>query len=243
MCSQSRFAILCIHGILGKPEHFAPYIPLVPPDWSICNIQLKGHCGGVKEFSRARMSEWKAQVRSSLDKLREEHDRVIIAAHSMGTLFAIQEAIRKPVAELFLLNVPLRIRVTRRLFSTAWKVYRGNVDPSDVRSIAAQNAYSVEIDRNIFRYAGWIPRYLELFGEIRKTVNIVHELLVPAHIYLSAQDEMVAPESCKFFLNNACAEVKMLNSSGHYYYSPEDQSLLIEDFKRMIRETISFGSK
>ena len=121
---------------------------------------------GVKDFSRARMSEWKEQVRSSLDKLLEEHDRVIIAAHSMGTLFAIQEAIRKPVAELFLLNVPLRIRVTRRLFSTAWKVYRGNVDPSDVRSVAAQNAYILERDRNIFRYAGWIPRYLELFDEI-----------------------------------------------------------------------------
>jgi hypothetical protein len=47
-------------------------------------------------------------------------------------------------------------------------------------------------------------------------------------------DEIVSPESCKLLKNNTCMRVKMLNGSGHYYYSPGDQSLLIEDFKKMI---------
>ena len=203
MRHQRHSAILFIHGILGTPNHFAPFLLHIPPEWSICNILLKGHGGGVRDFSRATMAEWKNQVQYALDELLKEHDRVLIVAHSMGTLFAIQEAIKKPIAELLLL--------------------------------AAQAAYSIERDRHILRYIGWIPRYLELFVEIRKTRKIIARLSVPSHIYFSLQDEMVSPKSRILLESNAFVTVKALKRSGHFYYSPEDQFLLIEDFKEMIR--------
>jgi carboxylesterase len=234
MCSQNRVAVLFIHGILGTPKHFNLFLPLVPSDWSICNILLKGHGGSVKDFSRASMSEWKQQIKNSLDELLKAHDRVILVAHSMGTLFAIQEVAEKPIDELFLLNVPLKLRVTVRFFRTTWKVFRGKIKPEDKWALAAQNAYSIERDSYILRYLAWIPRYLELFSEIRKTRKAIQKVPVPSHVYLSMHDEIVSPESCKLLKNNTCMRVKMLNGSGHYYYSPEDQSLLIEDFKKMI---------
>ena len=49
------------------------------------------------------MIEWKQQVKNALEELSETNNKIIIVAHSMGTLFAIQEAIEKPVEELFLL--------------------------------------------------------------------------------------------------------------------------------------------
>ena len=64
----------------------------------------------------------------------------------------------------------------------------------DKWSLAAQNAYSIERDYHILRYFGWIPRYLELFSEIRKTRKIIGKLSTPAHIYLSSLDEMVSPK-------------------------------------------------
>ena len=102
---QERIAILFIHGILGTTSHFEPFLSLVPPNWSICNLSLKGHGGSVKDFSQASMTEWKQQVKNALEELSETNNKIIIVAHSMGTLFAIQEAIEKPVDELFLLNV------------------------------------------------------------------------------------------------------------------------------------------
>lgn len=111
---QERIAILFIHGILGTTSHFEPFLSLVPPNWSICNLSLKGHGGSVKDFSQASMIEWKQQVKNALEELSETNNKIIIVAHSMGTLFAIQEAIEKPVEELFLLNVPLKVRVTLR---------------------------------------------------------------------------------------------------------------------------------
>jgi len=237
MNRPKRAAILFVHGILGTPRHFAPFLPYVPANWSVCNLLLEGHGGSVRDFSHAAMAQWKQQVHAALDALLTEHDRVLITAHSMGTLFAIQEALQRPVTELFLLNPPLNVRVTARLFKTVWTVFRGKAAPQDAWMLAAQNAYSIEKDRHVLRYIGWIPRYLELFAEIRKTRRVVRNLTVPSHIYLSLHDELVSPRSRSFFDGSSLAKVTMLNTSGHFYTSPEDQALLIEDFKAMVART------
>lgn len=232
---QEKIAILLIHGILGTTSYFEPFLPLIPPEWSICNLSLKGHGGSVKDFSRASMTEWKQQAKTALDKLLERNDKVVIAAHSMGTLFAIQEATENPVAALFLLNTPLKIRVTFRLFRTVWRVFTGHIPPDDSWALAAQTAYNIEQDHHIFRYLGWIPRYLELFSEIRKTRKVIGKMQTPPRIYLSALDEMVSPKCSEIFKGIPCICVKMLKTSGHFYYSPEDQCILNEDFNEMIQ--------
>ena len=47
-------AVLFIHGILGTPNHFKEFIPLVPKEYSVHNLLLDGHGKGVKEFSRKK---------------------------------------------------------------------------------------------------------------------------------------------------------------------------------------------
>lgn len=68
---QERIAILFIHGILGTTSHFEPFLSLVPPNWSICNLSLKGHGGSVKDFSQASMTEWKQQVKNVIEELQK----------------------------------------------------------------------------------------------------------------------------------------------------------------------------
>lgn len=44
-------AVLFVHGILGSPAQFAPFLPLVPQDWSFCNLLLQGawrRCAGFR---------------------------------------------------------------------------------------------------------------------------------------------------------------------------------------------------
>ncbi len=232
-------AILFIHGILGTPNHFIPFLPFVPANWSIYNVLLKGHGGSVKDFSAASMSEWKQQIHMAFQSLLASHDKVVIAAHSMGTLFAMQETIDNQAAALFLLNTPLKIRITPQLFSTLWKVFQGNIRPDDEWAIAAYHAYGIASDTNILHYIGWVPRYLELFSEIRKTRRITPQLTTTAQVYLSLQDEMVSPQSGKAFENNPHVTVKLLNTSGHFYYSPQDQRILQKDFCDMIQKVLA----
>ena len=234
-------AILFIHGILERPEHFEPFIPLVPPDWTIFNILLKGHGGTVKDFSAASMAEWEKQVHRTLQELLASHGRVVICAHSMGTLFALQEALKYPIAEMFLLNVPLKLRIKPSLLKTLARVFFGNVKPDDKWSTAAQKAYGVERDLHILRYIGWIPRYLELFSEIGKTRKLTDRLSVPCRVYLSRKDEMVSLESANWFRDNPAVTVKRLDQSGHFYYSPMDLKRLRHDFREMIRRMSDAG--
>lgn len=231
---EPNCAILFVHGILGTPEHFEPFLPLVPKNLHICNLLLKGHGAGVKDFSRASMAQWKQQVHEALQALRQKYNKVFIAAHSMGTLFAIQEAIAEPVTALFLLNVPLKVRLRPELLKTSWKVFRGDIDPNDPWIVAADKAYGIEKDPHVLRYLGWIPRYLELFAEIRKTRKMLHKLASPCMVYLSTQDEMVSPKTCKAFEGLDCVTLKVLPGSGHNYYCPKDLLLLQEDFQNML---------
>ena len=229
-------AILFVHGILGTPDHFKPFLPFVPTDWSVYNMLLKGHGGRVKDFSAASMAAWKQQVHDAVRELLETNDRIVIVAHSMGTLFAIQEAVNAPVAALFLMNVPLKIRIRFRLFQTSWRVFRGNIKPDDVVTLAAQKACGIEQDGHILRYLGWIPRYLELFAEIKKTRRFAQKLTAPSQVYLSLEDEMVSPKSGRLFEQNLHTAITMLNTSMHFYYSPEDQQRVQEDFRNWIQK-------
>lgn len=231
---NSRCAVLCVHGILGHPGFFDFLLPLVPHDWSVANILLKGHGGSVKDFSAASMSEWKGQVRVEAEKLRKNHDKLIIVAHSMGTLFAIREAVEGNADALFLMNTPLKIRVTGRLLSTPFKVLFGNTKKEDKWTQAALAAYGIEYDANPLHYIGWVPRYLELFAEIRSVRKILTNLTVKTQVYLSAQDEMVSPVSEKLFAGYNNVKVKVLPMSGHYYYSDSDTRMLQEEFGRFI---------
>ena len=176
-------AVLFVHGILGSPAQFAPFLPLVPQDWSFCNLLLQGHGGGARDFSAASMAVWREQTRQAFAELRARHETVVIAAHSMGTLFAVQEAVRSPVEGLVPAECALHVHVRPRALRNAWLNYGGT--PRDPWGQAAVAAYGVERDRNVLHYAGWPPRFFELFGEIRRTRPLVRQLAVPCRAYFS----------------------------------------------------------
>lgn len=230
-----RTAVLLIHGILGTPKYFDFLLPLLPADWTVQGLLLKGHGGSVKDFSAASMAEWKQQVKDALDSLRKSNDKILIVAHSMGTLFAIQQAVNQPVDALFLLNVPLKVRLKFRLFPTCIRILCGRVDPNDGWAVAARDSYGMEQDPHLWRYLGWIPRYLELFSEIRKTKKLLCKLTGESdgrfRAYFSTGDELVSPKSGDLMTQRSPAVcVRELRDSGHFYYAPADRQTVIEDF-------------
>lgn len=226
--------LLFIHGILGKSEYFDFLKPYVPEGIRITSILLEGHGGGPREFARASMEQWRSQVSETVDNLRKSGNPLAIVAHSMGCLFAIDAAVKGKADALFLLNPPLSLRITRRLFTTSFKVKRGKIDDRWTR--AAKEAYSISDDPNLFLYLGWIPRYIELFGEIHRMRTVVKNLDVPTRVYLSSHDEMVSPRSSRTFPHNRKITVTTLPDSGHYYYADSDRATIIRDFSNFLNE-------
>ena len=178
----SRCAVLFVHGILGTPRFFDFLLPDIPPDWTVHNVLLSGHGGDVRDFSHASMAAWRRQVASELSALSAAHERVIVCGHSMGTLLAIDAACAHPeqVQGLLLLAVPLRLSLNARscLRSTALALGMRSAGREEAQALI--RAYGVSADRHVWRYAGWAPRYLELFGEIAAVRRMLPDLKPPA---------------------------------------------------------------
>lgn len=231
---NSKKAILFVHGILETPKFFEPFLPLIPEDWTVRSVLLDGHIGAVTNFSKASMSRRKAQVHSAVKELTATHDKVVIAAHSMGTLFAISESVDLPVSALFLMNIPLKIGLKPLLLKVVWNHYTNSFDPNDKIMMASKYSHGLDFDSNIFHYIGWIPRFLELFNEIAKTRPLAEELRTPTMVYFSKNDEMLSIKSAVYFKGNPRVKLKLMRTSYHHYFSPDDLLVMQRDFQNLV---------
>lgn len=235
MVTGADTAVLFIHGILGTPRHFDFLIPLVPREYSVINLLLPGHGGTVRGFSHSSMASWEEQVRLAVGELAASHSRIFVAAHSMGTLLALEQALREPrIRGLFLLAVPLRLRVRPRLAVNCAKVFFGRTHGEDPIARAAGECYGIAPDRNLLHYLGWIPRYLELFRKIRDTRDLLPRLKTPGAVFLSAWDEMVSPGTLRELTRAKTLCPRVLPDSTHYYYAPRDRVQLEDGFRQFL---------
>lgn len=228
--------ILFIHGIIGTPNHFTDFVKMIPEQVSVVNILLDGHGKGVEDFAASSMKKWKEQVSDCVAQLGETHRRIIIAAHSMGTLFAMQQAIAHPdkIAYLFLFATPLKLFIKPQMLSNVLKVYSGRIKPSDAKGMAAMNAYGIGPDKRLWKYWGWPPRFVELLTEIKHTRRLVTELRTPCDIYLSKKDELVSVNTEKMLKPCGMANVHVLQNSSHMYYDEADYAFMLCEFEKKV---------
>lgn len=232
---NSNTAILFIHGIVGTPNHFNEFVSLAPESVSVYNLLLDGHGKSVKDFSKTSMKKWETQVASVVEELSLTHEKIYIIAHSLGTLLAMEQAVKnKKVCKLFLLAVPLSLSLKPKMLVNSLKVYFDRIRPEDYEALAAKKCYGIEKDKNPLHYIGWIPRFLELFAKIRQTRNNITLLNTPCIAYQSAKDEMVSRRSEKHLKRNSNILVKQLKNSGHYYYDKEDFAFLLSEFCNLL---------
>lgn len=223
---SGKDAVLLIHGIAGSPGHFRNLLPVIPEEFSVYNILLDGHSGTVQNLSRSSMKKWKAQVQTTLRDLFIRHENVVIVAHSMGTLFAIQAAIDHPdkIPALFLLAVPTRPWVRCSTWITCLRVAFGKLDSPAAQAMRDETA--LELTPKLWNYIGWAPRMLELLQECSRVRKIIPKLTVPTQTYQSSVDELVSIRSCGDLANHPCIANTILAHSGHFMYNLEDTRLL-----------------
>lgn len=232
----STTAMLMIHGIMGTPNHFRDFLSLVPEDWTVYNILLEGHGGDADDFSAASMKKWKAQVDGYLQELFQTHDQVVILAHSMGTLFAFQAAVRYPdkITGLFLLGTPLRVHLPISTAMDSLRLSFGCVNENSRSAVDMRDGCSVRTDWRIWKSIFWVPRFLELFQEIYRTHKILPQLTVPCQVFQSGKDELVSNASCRYVSNHPSIRFTFLPESGHFGYYGADRELLFSRFREMI---------
>lgn len=232
-----KTAVLMIHGIAGTPAHFRHLIPVIPEAFSARSILLSGHGGRVTDMGKTNMKAWKQQVEASLQELLQTHEKVYLMAHSMGTLFALRAAVEHPdkIAGLFLLAVPTRPHVRCSTMLTSLRVAWGNVKQTDTKAIAMRDNTSIHVERNLFKYLTWTPRFVELFAEIARVKKLLPRLQVPCLSFQSHVDELVSIRSCKDLEGHPYIQNTVLYNSGHFAYGEDDLQLLRERLKDFLK--------
>ena len=235
---NANTAVLLIHGILGTPNHFKDFVKVIPSNMAIHNICLDGHGGTVEEFSHSSMNKWRDNAEEEVRKLIKDYKNIIVVAHSMGTLFAIELSIKYPqnIKALFLLACPIKIWLKPEAGINAIKVIFDNIDENDEKLVATRDEYSIEHNMKLWKYTGWLPRYLELFEESRKVRNIINEITVKTYVFLSLKDELVSIDSYKYFTHNENIELKILKNSMHCYYEKSEKEFLLHRLKQVCKE-------
>ena len=229
-------AILFVHGINGSPDFFWMLEKAVPPGWTLNKVCHAGHCSTLDDFANASMRNWKEQVRATVIMMRARYRTFVIVGHSMGTLFAIRHAVEGNADGIFLINPPLSLHMTKRMFTTPFKIYLDYIPQDDMRTKAAVNAYSAKVEHNPMKYIRCAPRFIELFIEIISMRRITRKLTIPARAYMSENDEMVAKSGCRFFAGQQNTRVTVLPNSSHYYYPDPDRGILVHDLLELLAQ-------
>lgn len=223
-------AVLLVHGIVSTPRFFDDFVAIVPPDWSVHSVLLPGHGGTVKEFGRHGAKEWTAHVHACLEELRRTHRQVYLVGHSLGTLLCIREAVRDEagIAGMLLLCVPLRIWAKPSALLGNALIGLG------CKREAGRNAsYGIEADWRIWRYARWIPRYLELFAESAAARGEVARMKVPAIAFMARKDELVSLRGVKALTGCKAVDIRYLPDSSHHEFAPADKAVLQSALREM----------
>ncbi len=232
--------VLFIHGFLGSPEHFESFIDLVPENCGIYNVLLRGHGGNVRDFAGASMKQWKEQVENIIFELNEKYREIIIVAHSMGTLFAYDLSAKYPecIKALLLLGTPLKIGVKVTAFVNSFKSLLGLISDEDEVGKAYDKAHGVKLNLKLWEYIGWIPRYLELFSESKRSRTTIENVNVPCYIFQSAKDELVSRKSEKFIPQKENIALTVLEKSAHFIYDKNDFTKVTEVFLDILSDKI-----
>ncbi len=228
---KARVAVLCIHGILSTPNHFRDLIPIIPKEYSVYAMITDGHCLGVSEFSKSSLKKWEKGVDKVVEQLLQTHEEVYIVGHSLGTLLAIGQGMKNPkVTKLFCVSIPIKVRFRIRMIGMAARIYFKCVKDNDIYTLACMESYGVTDSKNIFKYLGWAPRFIDLFKIINETRKNLDKLETKCVAYQSMLDELVSPKSIDILKKESKIRVEVLAKSTHFYYPEDDYAKMKKDF-------------
>ena len=237
----AKYAVLFLHGIAGSPEQFRSLTgleQLVPESWSVINVRYPGHGADVLDVGSSSIEQWRNHARKAFLELEENHEKVLIVGHSMGTLFAIQLALEYPerISGLFLLNVPLRPMPRLFFIPSCLRLAFGCIRPDHPKEACLQTACGVTPTNRVWQYLTWLPRVFELFGEIARTEKYLRNLSVPCIAFQSGTDDLVSNLSTRVLRRSGVMTVRELPESTHFYYAPWERQAIARDFANRIKK-------
>jgi carboxylesterase len=80
-----RVGVLLVHGFTGSPASMVPWGRFLAERGLAVSVpRLPGHGTSWQELNRTRWADWYGEVERAFEKLRANHDQVVVGGLSMG---------------------------------------------------------------------------------------------------------------------------------------------------------------
>jgi carboxylesterase len=199
--SADRCGCLLVHGFTGTPQEMRFLGERLHREgYTVRGVRLAGHCTSVDDLACTTWQDWYGSVRSGVEELQQDTQRVVAVGQSMGALLALKLAVEYPqaIAGLVLLAPALelsnpwvrRIRPALRLLLPLMKqrrrhLGRGERDVADPQARSESPSY-----RQVPLPA--LHQLLVLQKHVHRLLSRVHQ---PALIIHSRRDHTCPPSN------------------------------------------------
>jgi carboxylesterase len=225
----NRTGVLLIHGFGGSPVEVQPLAEgLAKEGYTVDVPLLPGHGTTPRDFASTKNEHYLTAVRSRLQSLRAECDRVFVVGFSMGGLLALQLERESKLDGLILMSTPIQPWSDHADFDwLKWAAENGTRINLFVPTLGIPNLLHAArrergatprdlIEPNYAAYpAASCLQVLELIETIKPQLGSV---ATPTLILHSRDDHVSAPSSADYlYAHLGCTEKKrvLLRDSGH----------------------------
>lgn len=232
--SNADTIVLFVHGIQGSPLQFKYMVSALPKCIDYMCVLLPGHGGTIQSFRSAGKKEWTTFFQELCRDLKRRYKNICFVGHSLGCLIGIDAACSGCIefAGMLLLACPLKIKLSLRYITTCYRAIR-NRNPSSKYVLAARNANSVSF-HHPFELITCGKPYLSLLFMILQARREFKLLTTKVCMMQSEKDEIVSKKTLRFINAIPDGRAVILPESGHFYYTPSAQKIILQELLRLL---------
>lgn len=235
--------ILFIHGFLGSPIFFEPFMLYFARNGYDCRAcLLPGHGGDSRRFSDADLSVLDSFVENEINSLKERYSVVHLVGHSLGGLLALNYASRNKVDGIVAISSPLSYTPSLKHTALTLKVAFGGPGDEVVESMRRFRGVG---ETKIYEYPLWIPNCVYLANKMKASRAVLPEVKARTLAIYSKNDELANWKDgflMKKLLKNKDSKLIMLNKSTHAHFYQNELKFVITQMRRYFNETEKMAS-
>ncbi len=198
--------VLFIHGFASSPQIFRKYGQMfLQEGYVVSAVRLAGHGTSEAHLATTTAVDWYLSAREKYIELQSQCEKVIIVAHSMGTLLAIMLASIYPIESMVLLSSPIYVRdrplyrVNYLLRPVSHLVKYWPLEKKQVQVLDKLGIYAYR--KNPLRAVAG------LFDCIQVAQERLHKVKCPVLLMLGDNDEHIDLSTLDYYRNNLGSKV------------------------------------
>ncbi|HSE08166.1 MAG TPA: alpha/beta fold hydrolase [Nocardioidaceae bacterium] len=229
-----RVGVLLSHGFTGSPASMVPWGRyLAERGYGVAVPRLPGHGTTWQEMNRTGWQDWYDELDRAFEKLKTEHDQVVVGGMSMGGGLVLKLAADRgrEVAGVMLVNAAVHLNNKQLLAVPVLKHVIPSM-PGVVNDIKKPGQDEHGYDRTPLKaLASMLEGWKAVRGDLAKvTQPIVH--------FRSAEDHVVDPSSSQIIASKVSSRdvnERILENSYHVATLDNDAPFIFEESVEFIR--------